>query len=49
MILYLSEQALTTPSSRMGIVNVNVVILRADGFLHEWFIEHDSVDLNMVF
>lgn len=46
---HLSKKSLTSPSRRSRIINVYVVILRGNRFLHERFIENHSVHFDVVF
>lgn len=45
---YLSEESLAAPSSRCRVIDVDVMVLSAHGFLHERFRKHLPVHLNMV-
>lgn len=44
----LPEQPLASTARRRRIVDVDVVILRRDGLLHERLVEGDAIDLDMV-
>jgi hypothetical protein len=45
---YLSKQPLTPATGGSRIIYVNVVVLRGNWFLNKWFIEHNSIDLDVV-
>lgn len=49
MYTHLSEQASATATSRLGKVDVDIVVLSVDGFLHKRFAVELSVDLDGVF
>jgi hypothetical protein len=46
---YLTEQSLTAPSSRCWVVDVDVMILSWDWFLHKWFVEHNTIHFHVIF
>lgn len=48
-IPYLTEQSLTTSSSRCWVVDVNVMVLSWDRLLHKWLVEHNTIHFHMVF
>ena len=47
--LHLSEEPLAAATSRAREVDVDVVVLGRDRFLHEWFMEGYPVDFDMIF
>lgn len=46
---YLPKEPLAAPPSRGGVVDVDVVVLGAHGFLHKGLVEDLAIDLHVVF